>query len=142
MKKYIVGLVVVPFVLIGCAATDSGSEPGATKSSAKNRNDPVAVAVGKSFTIGKHRLDVGWKLAYQEYLGSKVTGTVTNVTDKASTAIFTIKFLKGATVVGNMSCVTNELEPGQSQAMECLNSVPGDVNLKGKYDKATAEADF
>ncbi|TCC04959.1 FxLYD domain-containing protein [Kribbella soli] len=142
MKKYIVGLAVVPFVLMGCTATDSGSEPGATKTAAKNRTDPVAVAVGKPFTIGKHRLDAGWKLAYQQYLGAKVTGTVTNTSKKTSTAIFTIKFLKATTVVGNMSCVSNELEPGQSQAIECLNGVAGDVNLKGKYDKVTAEADF
>jgi hypothetical protein len=142
MKQYLVALAVAaPFVLIGCSVpTDSGSEPGATKSSA---NAPVPVKVGVAFTIGKHTMGKGWKLAHQEYLGSKVTGTVTNVSSKTSTAFFHIKFLKGSAVVGNMQCTSSDLEPKQSQAIECLNMVQGDTNLlkKGAYTTVTAETD-
>ena len=142
--------IVLIVVIVAASGGDSGTSPGTatddatTKSAAapEDRGQPRPVTVGKAFTIGKHRLDNGWKLTHQEYIGSQVTGTVTNVSKDTSTAIFHIKFLKGNTVVGNMQCTTNDLEPGQSEAVECLNTVTGAANIAGKYDKVTAEATF
>jgi hypothetical protein len=142
MKKYLVGLAVAPVVLIGCSVpTDSGSEPGATKPAAAARNEPRPVKLGKAFTLGKHQMNTGWKVAYQEYLGTKITGTVTNVSKSTSTAFFHVKFLNGKSVVANMQCASDDLEPGQSQAIECLNTVTGEGKLP-KYTSITAEADF
>jgi len=143
------GLIVLIIVIVAASSGGGGNGPGTAtddKSSSvpDDRGQPRPVAVGKEFTIGKHRLDNGWKLEYQQYLGSKVTGTVTNVSKSTSTAIFHIKFLKGNAVVGNMQCVSNDLEPAQQEAVECQNTVSGDTNLlkKGAYDKVTAEATF
>lgn len=141
---------IVLIIVIVAASSGGGSDTPNAKDDATttkapaDRGQPRAVAVGKQFTIGKHRLDDGWKMEYQQYLGTKVTGTVTNVSKSASTAIFHIKFLKGNAVVGNMQCTSNDLEPNQSEAVECINTVSGDTNLlkKGTYDKVTAEATF
>ena len=134
-------IAVIIAVVVVVAVASSGGEDVSVPI---DRGQPRPVAVGTEFTIGKHRLDTGWKLEYQEYLGTKVTGTVTNVSKSTSTAIFHIKFLKGSVVVGNMSCVSNDLEPNQQEAVECLNTVSGAANLlrKGSYDKVTAEATF
>jgi hypothetical protein len=144
----VVGLVALIVIISATSGggDDSGTSgnTGTTAKAPADRGQPRPVTVGTAFTIGKHRLDAGWKLTHQPYLGSQVTGTVTNVSKSTSTAIFHIKFLKGSTVVGNMQCSTNDLEAGQSEAVTCLNTVTGDTNLlvKGSYDKVTAEATF
>jgi hypothetical protein len=122
--------------------TGTSTSTGGTAKAPADRGQPRPVTVGKAFTIGKHRLDAGWKVTYQEYLGSKVTGQVTNVSDKTSTAIFHIKFLKGSKVVANMQCTSGDLEPGQSEDVECLNMVDGAGDQRITYDKVTAEATF
>ncbi|MGW7684031.1 hypothetical protein ACWGID_25040 [Kribbella sp. NPDC054772] len=40
-----------------------------------------------------------------------------------------------------MQCASDDLEPGQSQPIEFLNTVPGEGKLP-KYTSVTAEADF
>src|SRR3954451_9367132 len=107
--------VVLPFlsfivlIIIIVAASSGGGDSstptatdGATTKAApakpEDRGQPRAVAVGKAFTIGKHRFDAGWKMQYEEYLGTKVVGSVTNVSKDTSTAFFHVKFLKGNTV--------------------------------------------
>jgi hypothetical protein len=123
--------------------TQAGAKPTKTAETApEDRGQPRPVTVGKAFTIGKHRFDEGWKLTYQEYLGSKVTGQVTNVSDDTSTAFFHIKFLLGSKVVANMQCSSGDLEPGQSENVECYNMVDGSSDKRIKYDKVTAEATF
>lgn len=108
-----------------------------------SRNDPCTVKLGVAFTVGKHQVGKGWKLRDEPYLGTKLVGTVTNVSEEASTAIFTVKLLNGNRVVANFQCSSNELEPKQSEDVECYNnSDVGRSVRKGSYDKITAEADF
>lgn len=108
-----------------------------------NRNDPCTVKLGVAFTVGKHQLASGWKLQNEEYLGTKLVGTIANVSDEASTAFFTVKFLKGTKVVANFSCSSNELEPQQDEDISCFNTSDSTRTVKkGSYDKITAEADF
>lgn len=143
----IVGLIAL--IIVISAATsgggDDGTDPSAatsgTTAGAQTRNDPRPVTPGKAFTIGKHTLATGWKVQYAEYGGSSVVGTVTNTSSGTSTAFFSIKFLKGTTVLANFQCTTEELEPKQSQAVECYNSVTTTKRLTG-WDKVTAEATF
>jgi len=147
--------IVFPFLafivlIVVIAATSSGgggSTPdatgdGTTKTEAPaDRGQPRPVTLGTAFTIGKHQFGAGWKMTYQQYLGSSLSGTVTNVSDDTSTAIFHVKFLKGNTVLGNFQCSTNDLEPGQSEQVECHNMVTAAQRVTG-YDKVTAEATF
>ena len=139
----IVGLI----LLVGVIATGTGGGDGGTNASTDSqgapltRNDPRAVTPGKAFTIGKHTMAAGWKVNYEQYTGSKVTGTVTNSSKSTSTAFFSIKFLRGKTVVANFQCSTEELEPTQSQAVECLNMV-GTTTRLTDWTSVTAEATF
>jgi hypothetical protein len=117
--------------------TTHWSTPGAVP----DRGAPRAVAVGKAFTIGKHRFEPGWKVSNEAYIGPRISGTVTNVSEDTSTAFFHIKVLKGSKVVANFQCNTNDLEPKQSEDVDCYNSVDNSGKL-GKYDRVTAEATF
>lgn len=135
----IVGLIVIASLAGAGGAGDSTSSGGSTSSAPQTRNDPRAVTPGVAFTIGKHRLDAGWQITYDQYLGSKLLGHVTNVSTKTSTAFFSVKFLKGNEVLANFTCTTEELEPQQVQQVECFNSVTTTERITG-YDKVTAEA--
>jgi hypothetical protein len=119
------------------------TQPPAGTTCTGNRNDPCVVKLGVAFTVGKHQMGKGWKLKTEEYVGTKLAGTVTNVADKASTAFFTVKFLKENQVVANFQCSSSELEPRQSEDIECYNMSDTTRTLKaGSYNKITAEADF
>lgn len=134
-------------LLIGVIATGTGGGDGSTSATDTSqgapltRNDPRAVTPGKAFTIGKHTMGTGWKVDYEQYTGSKVVGTVTNTSKSTSTAFFSIKFLKDKTVLANFQCSTEELEPTQSQAVECLNTVGTTSRVIG-WTSVTAEATF
>lgn len=146
--------VAVAVLLVGSVMIFATAEPASQTSRGSNsdnagasstpswRGDPRPVNVGEAFTLGKHRFDAGWKVQYREYLGPQLVGQVTNVSKDTSTAFFHVKFLKGAKVVANFQCTTGDLEPGQSEDVECYNTI--DVTGDGKllYDKVTAEATF
>lgn len=113
------------------------AEAPSTQTVPSDRNAPRPVSVGKAFTIGKHQTLAGWTV--KEELGMfSVSGKVKNVSESTSTAFFHIKFLKGNDVLGNVQCNSSDLEPGQT---EVLNCVPNG-NYTKSYDKITAEATF
>jgi len=109
-----------------------------------DRHKPCVVALGKPFALGKHRMEKGWKLQTQEYLGTQLVGKLTNTSNDASMAYFHVKFLQGKSVVANFQCATSDdLEPGQDEQVECVNMVDVKTSLKpGNYTSITAEADF
>ncbi|MGY4769027.1 hypothetical protein ACXC9Q_19110 [Kribbella sp. CWNU-51] len=126
----------------GTATTKPSAQPSTTEQSEpEDRNAPRVVTPGKAFVLGNHRLNTGWKLTYQEYLGTQLVGSLTNVGDDTSTAFFHVKFLKGSTVLANFQCASDDLEVGQAEQIECYNSVTSTKRLTG-WDKVTAEADF
>jgi hypothetical protein len=102
------------------------------------RSAPRDVTAGKAFTIGSHETLAGWAVG-QEAGMFKVTGKVKNVSDATSTAFVHFKFLsKTGEVLANVQCNSSDLEPGQTQAMNC---VP-DGTFSKSYVKITAEATF
>jgi len=67
-----------------------------------------------------------------------VTGKVKNISDTTSTSFIQIKFLDAnGEVLGNVQCNSEDLEPGQTQTLNCIPD-----GTYGKYTKATAEATF
>jgi hypothetical protein len=119
------------------------TQPPADTTCTGNRNDPCQVKLGVAFTVGKHKLEKGWKLKNEEYTGTKLVGTVTNVSEDTSTAFFNVKFLKGSKVVANFQCSSSELEPGQNEDVECINmSDTGSTIKSSSYKTITAEATF
>lgn len=146
VRNTILVLFVLGFIAVvaTCSAVVKGASDAVDNAGTVNRQEPYPVAVGKAFQIPgtKHAVAAGWKLSYTQYIGTQVTATVTNTSAKTSTAAFHIKFLKGSTVVGNMQCISNDLEPKQSESVSCINTVDGAANLtrKGAFDTVTAEA--
>lgn len=137
----LVGLVALMVVITAASGGGSSNTPAAdaSKTAPQNRNDPREVTPGVAFTIGKHRLDAGWAISNDQYLGSKLLGHVTNVSNSTSTAFFSVKFLKGDVVLANFNCSTEALEPHQVQQIECYNAVTSTTRVTG-WTKVTAEA--
>lgn len=102
-----------------------------------DRNAPCTVTVGKPFELGKHTVLSGWKTV-DEYGTLSITGKAKNTSGETSTMFIDVKFLKGDDVLAVVSCSTNELEPGQTQALSCF----GTDSFTKKYNRVTAEASF
>ena len=138
--------IVTWMALIGTAgrAVDEGiskasSEPSQSHQAGEGRNAPREVTPGKAFTFGKHKMIAGWKVEQNTSLGDAmfgVTGKVKNISDDTSTAAIHFKVIdKSGEVLGNVQCNSVDLEPGQTQALNCIP----DGNY-GKYKTVTAAA--
>ncbi len=138
MKKVLLG-VVLALVLCGggCFAMFGAAVNEADKAiKEEERNDaPTAVAVGKAFTHDDWAVAAGWKLRKDGLGSAEVVADVTNKGDDARTALLTIKVLRGTRVLADITCSTDELEPGQSAAMSCFSS----DDFPAKYGKVTVE---
>ena len=120
------------------------TQPPAKDTCTGSRNDPCPVKLGVAFTVGKHTMAKGWRLKTEEYVGTKLIGTIKMTDpDGPSTAFFTVKFLNGSSVRANFQCSSSDLETNQSEDIECYNMSDTEKSLaKGTYDRITAEADF
>jgi hypothetical protein len=126
----------------GKAVTDVSASQQASQQAEDDRNAPREVTPGKAFTIGSHKVLEGWKVEADSTFGDpefQVTGKAKNVSDATSTMFIHLKFVdKSGEVLGNVDCSTGDLEPGQTEQMNCLS----DGHYTSEYDKVTAEADF
>jgi hypothetical protein len=124
------------------AVTEVSASQEASEQAEEDRNAPREVTPGKAFTIGSHKVLDGWKVKADSSLGDaefQVSGKAKNVSEAASTMFIHIKFIdKSGEVLGNVDCSTGDLEPGQTERMNCIS----DGQYTSKYDKVTAEADF
>jgi hypothetical protein len=140
--------------IVGCVAiigsTGKAIDEGITGAPAEasepppaedDRNAPRKVKPGKAFTAGSHKTLAGWKVTQDTSLGDSlfnVTGKVKNVSDATSTAFIHFKLIDSSgEVLGNVQCNSADVEPGQTQALNCIPD-----GKYGKYQKVTAEASF
>src|SRR4051794_30369605 len=153
----VVLVIILAFILIGivsCATligtADKAINEGVTKASPEtsksqqakdDRHAPREVTPGKAFTVGKHKTVAGWKVEQDTSLGDamfSVTGKVKNISDATSTAVINFKVIgKSGEVIGNVRCDSADLQPGQTQALNCIPD-----GKYGKYKRVTAEATF
>lgn len=138
MKKVLLGVVLALvllgggcFALVGMAVNEADK---ALEEEARN-NAPSEVAVGKAFTHDDWAVAAGWKLRKDALGSAEVVGDVTNKADAPRTMLLTIKVLDGDRVLADITCSTDELEPGQTTAIDCLS---GD-KLPRAYDAITVE---
>jgi hypothetical protein len=152
----ITGLIAVAFV--SCAALVGGvsdsvqqqseakptgnpsGQTGTKRDTRLDRNKPTAVKVGQAVTKGRHRLEAGWSVRPAKYLDTfELVGVeVTNVSDQASAATLDVKLYKGPKLLGDVSCHSPALEPGESAELDCFT---GDEFVKG-WDRVTVGATF
>jgi hypothetical protein len=124
--------------------TTAPAKPAAPKVACADQDDrskPCDIKVGAPFNLGKHTVLAGWKTENTgagEGLGMTIKGKAKNTSDSTSTMFVHIKFLKGGEVLANVMCNTGDLEPGQTEAMNCI----ADGVYSRTYDKVTAEATF
>jgi hypothetical protein len=124
------------------AITEASASEEASQQAEDDRNAPREVTPGEAFTIGSHKVLDGWKVKADTSLGDaqfNVTGKAKNVSEATSTMFVHFKFIsKSGEVLGNVECNTGDLEPGQTETMNCLPN----GKYTEKYDKLTAEATF
>ncbi|GAA0940018.1 hypothetical protein GCM10009554_30340 [Kribbella koreensis] len=102
-----------------------------------SKNAPRPVTVGTAFTLGKHETLAGWTVKNESGMFT-VTGKVKNTSKATSSAFLHLKFLTATgEVLGNVGCNSADLEPGQTQVLNCIPD-----GKFGKYTKITAEATF
>lgn len=137
-------LVVVLLLSIGGCLAFLGSAAKSIDNAVKQSDQasaPRVVTEGTVFTVGSHETLAGWKVSKDSTLGVaefKVTGKVKNVSDQTSTAFIHFKFLTSSgEVLGNVNCNSSDLEPGQTEALNCISD-----GKYGTYAKITAEATF
>jgi hypothetical protein len=149
----IIVLALVLVGIVGCVAiigsakainegvTGASADASASQPAEDDGNAAREVKPGKVFTVGSHKTLAGWKVTQDTSLGDalfSVTGKVKNVSDATSTAFihFTLIDSSGE-VLGNVQCNSADLEPGQTQSLNCIPD-----GKYGKYQKVTAEATF
>ncbi|TDO30041.1 hypothetical protein EV643_14116 [Kribbella sp. VKM Ac-2527] len=123
----------------GCAAIlgSVGNEVDKAVQQQNDRGAPRAVTLGKAFTIGNHETLAGWKVTNEAGMFS-VAAKVRNVSDTTSTAFLHVKLLSAAgEVLGNVQCNSGDLEPGQTETLNCIPD-----GSFGTFQKLTAEATF
>ncbi len=92
---------------------------------------PKTVEPGKAFQHDGYAVDAGWSVGTDTF-GTTIKGPrVTNDGDSARSALLTFSFYDGTEVVGEVSCNSNELQPGDSSKLDCL----GDDAIKTNYDE-------
>jgi Sec-independent protein translocase protein TatA len=125
----------------GKAITEASTEASQSQQAQDDKNAPREVTPGKAFTVGKHKTLEGWKVEQDTSLGDamfSVTGKVKNISNDTSTAFIHFKFIdKSGEVLGNVDCNSSDLEPGQTQALNCIPD-----GKYRKYTTVTAEATF
>ena len=147
-KKWpiVVGVLALLTILFvgGCLALVGGAVNSVDKAvtESQEKNAPREVTEGDAFTVGSHETLAGWEVNKETALSEKgefsVVGKVKNSSDTTSTAFIHFKFLTvTGEVLGNVSCNSSDLEPGQTQALNCI--LDGEW---GKYNKITVEATF
>jgi hypothetical protein len=121
--------------------TEASAETSKSQQAKDDRNAPREVKPGKAFTVGKHKTLADWTVEQDTSLGDamfSVTGKVKNISDDTSTAFIHFKFIdKSGEVIGNLQCNSADLEPGQTQALNCIPD-----GKYRKYKRVTAEASF
>ena len=121
--------------------TKASAEASESQQAEDDGNAPREVTPGKAFTIGSHKTLPGWKVKQDTSLGDglfNVTGKVKNISDATSTAFIHFKFIDSSgEVLGNVQCNSADLEPGQTQALNCIPD-----GKYRKYKRVTAEATF
>jgi hypothetical protein len=153
----VVLVIVLAFVLIGVVSyvalirspgkainegiTEASTDASQSRQARDPKKVPRQVSPGKAFTVGKHKTLAGWKVAQDTSLGDamfSVTGKIKNVGDATATANIRFKFIdKAGEVLGNVQCNSADLEPGQTQALNCIPD-----GKYGRYKKVSAEATF
>jgi hypothetical protein len=121
--------------------TKASSEPRQSQQAEADRNAAREVTPGKAVTFGKHKMLAGWKVERDTSLGDamfSVTGKVKNISNDTSTAFIHFKFIdESGEVLGNVQCNSADVEPGQTQALNCIPD-----GKYRKYKRVTAEATF
>ena len=146
-RKWPIVLLILAILLVlgigGCIAIVGSVSQGVSESleESEQRSEPREVVEGEAFTIGKHETLAGWKVKKDDALGEpafNVVGKVKNISDETSTSFIHFKFLSSSgEVLGNVDCNSGDLEPGQTQNLNCILD-----GTYGKYAKITAEATF
>lgn len=83
---------------------------------------PSAIEEGAAFTHDDFAGAAGWTVEQDTLGGATIEGlTVTNEADEARTALLTFAFYNGNTVLAEVECSSNDLQPGDASALDCVS---------------------
>lgn len=90
----------------------------------EEKNDkPHDVTVGEAFEHDDYSADAGWALGKDSLGDFEVTGLkITNDIDEVRTAFLAFRVYKGTEVIATIDCSSNELQGGESSALDCFST--------------------
>ena len=113
-------------LFIGGCAVAAGiffKEVGESIDEGLSKDEPVVVAEGKAFQRDGFEVEQGWKVAPADFGDLTITGLEVALNEDEDTdgrtARFSFRFYDGKRVAAETDCYSNEMQPGESSAMNC-----------------------
>ncbi|WP_166140435.1 hypothetical protein [Nocardioides ochotonae] len=126
LRNVLLILCAVAVLFIGGCAVTVGflfKEVGESIDEGLSKDEPVVVAEGKAFQRDGFEVEKGWKVAPADFGDLTITGLEVALNEDEDTdgrtARFSFRFYDGKRVAAEADCYSNEMQPGESSAMEC-----------------------
>ena len=132
-KKHTVRNVLLVLVLLfilfvgGCMALIAGAANEVDKAlDSELANDkPRVVAAGKAFEHDGYAVAAGWRVQPEQFGGATIKGMKVTLKDdqglSGRSALLTFRLYDGKTVVSEIECTSNEMQQGETSAMDCFS---------------------
>lgn len=118
------GLLSVVFALVAlvsaCESVDSGGGGG----SEEQNDTPRVVKAGAPFMHDNFKAKKGWKVVKEKFTNAPNIKKlkVTNVGGDQRIAQLTFRFYKGTEVLAEVECSSNEMQKGETSALDCFST--------------------
>lgn len=111
-------------VLLSAVTLSGCEELDAATSSEKQNDTPTVVQAGKAFAHDKFKVKPGWKVVKEQYVHSPTIKAlkVTNTGGDKRIAQLTFRFYKGKNVLAEVECSSNEMQKGETSALDCFST--------------------
>ena len=103
----------------------AGCEDISSSAGSESANDtPAVVKAGKPFDHDNFKVKPGWKVVKEAYVNTPTIKNlkVTNTGGPKRTAQLTFRFYKGKNVLAEVECSSNEMQKGETSALDCFST--------------------
>ncbi len=146
MVRALSSIAVGVLVLTGCGGNEPATQAATTTPTPTPTVTPTptpspqAVEAGEPFTIGQYEF-TDWSFLPTSLEVSDVYGLVSNRGEAPGAASFDLTFFTGSVVLARFSCTSGQLQPSESERVECDQSTASVAATPKEppYDRITAQ---
>ncbi|GAA3653722.1 hypothetical protein GCM10022237_12020 [Nocardioides ginsengisoli] len=113
------------FAIVGVGANEVAKEVDKSIKEEQKNDTPTEVKEGQAFKHDGYAIAAGWKVGEEEYGGTTITNMRVTVEEAdpdvegGRSAWLTFRFYKGADVLLEVNCTSNEMQVGETSKMDC-----------------------